>query len=139
MGYSSAIQADILREWNELDRALKLTEEGISLCGQTEVMVSQVFLFIGYAVLLHIQLSRGALGEASSALEQIEQMGMTMNQPFFLYQYSFYTIVDQIRLWIACGERERASRWVEELDLRERHGTAFAREREEVACARVLL
>src|SRR5205807_8449111 len=34
---------------------------------------------------------------------------------------------------------DRATRWLEQLDRRERHGTAFAREREEVACGRVLL
>ena len=40
---------------------------------------------------------------------------------------------------MACGELDRATRWAEELDLRERHGTPFAREREEVALVRVLL
>jgi hypothetical protein len=47
--------------------------------------------------------------------------------------------VDQVRLWLACGELDRALDWAEELDRGERHGTAFAHEREEVACARVLL
>jgi LuxR family maltose regulon positive regulatory protein len=96
-------------------------------------------LFFGYAVLLRVQLSRGALDAACSTLQQIERIGITMNQPFFLHYRSFYTTVDQVRLWIACGELERATRWVEELDLGERYGTPFAHEREEVACARVLL
>ena len=40
---------------------------------------------------------------------------------------------------MACGELDRATHWLEQVDLRKRHGTLFAREREEVACGRVLL
>jgi LuxR family maltose regulon positive regulatory protein len=139
VGYPSLFQAEILREWNELDAALQLVEEGLSLCGQIEMMATLMFVFFGYAVLLRVQLSHGALDAACSTLQQIERIGITMNQPLFLYIYSFYTTVDQVRLWLARGELERATRWAEELDLRERHGTPFACEREEVACTRVLL
>jgi LuxR family maltose regulon positive regulatory protein len=139
LGYPSLFQAEILREWNELDAALQLVEEGLSLCGQIEMMATLMFVFFGYAVLLRVQLSHGALDAACSTLQQIERIGITMNQPLFLYIYSFYTTVDQVRLWLARGELERATRWAEELDLRERHGTPFACEREEVACTRVLL
>src|SRR5260370_22666705 len=62
-----------------------------------------------------------------------------MNQPSYLYLRSFYTTVDQVRLWLVCGELNPATHWAEELDLGERYGTPFAREREEVARARVLL
>jgi len=64
---------------------------------------------------------------------------MTMNQPHFLYHSSFYTTVDQVRLWIACGELERATRWVKQLDRGARCSSPFAHEREEVASVRVLL
>jgi LuxR family maltose regulon positive regulatory protein len=64
---------------------------------------------------------------------------MNMNQPLSLHYHSLFTTVDQVRLWLACGKLEQATRWAQELDLRERHGTPFAREREEVACARIFL
>ncbi len=65
-------------------------------------------------------------------------MSTRMNQPISLHFRSFFTTIDQVRLWLACGELDRATRWAEELDLKERHGTPFAREREEVARARIL-
>ena len=34
---------------------------------------------------------------------------------------------------------DRAVHWVKQVDLKERHSTPFANEREEVACVRVLL
>jgi LuxR family maltose regulon positive regulatory protein len=52
---------------------------------------------------------------------------------------SFFTTIDQVRLWLACGELDRATRWAKELDLEEPYGTLFAREREEVARARIFL
>ncbi len=44
-----------------------------------------------------------------------------------------------MRVWLARGELDRATRWAEQLDLREQHLTPFARERQEVARARILL
>jgi len=52
---------------------------------------------------------------------------------------SLFTTVDQARLWLAGGELDRAASWAGELDLAERSGSPFAREREEVARVRILL
>jgi ATP/maltotriose-dependent transcriptional regulator MalT len=116
-----------------------MVKEAISLCEEIASTLSLTFLLHGYAVLLRIYLSRGELEAARSALQQFERTGRGMNQPYYSYIRSLFTTVDQIRLWLACGELDRATCWVKELDLVERHGTPFAREREEVACARVLL
>jgi len=62
-----------------------------------------------------------------------------MNQPTSLHMRSLFTTVDQVRLWLACGELDRVSRWAEQLEIEKRHGTPFAREREEVARARLFL
>lgn len=62
-----------------------------------------------------------------------------MNQFTYSHMCSIFATGNSIRLWLACGELDRATRWVEELDTREWRGTPFAREREEVACARVFL
>ena len=94
---------------------------------------------MGYTMLLRVCLSRGELDEACSALQEFERLGMSMNQGYYRYLRSHFTTVDKIRLWLACGELDRARYWLEQVDLRAHHGTLFAREREEVACGRVLL
>jgi LuxR family maltose regulon positive regulatory protein len=132
-------QAEILRERNELDVAFSLTEEAISLCKQAESLVSSVYVFCGYAVLMRIHLSRGELEAARSTLQQIERIGKHMNQSWYGYLYSLLTTIDQVRLWLACGELDRATRWARELDRRERHGSPLVREREDVARVHILL
>jgi len=132
VGWPAVLRADILREWNELEAAHALAEEAIS-------HASLNFVLCAYAVLVRICLSRGDYDAAHSALEQFEGIGMRMNQHIYLHIRSLFTTVDQARLWLACGELDRAMRWVGELNLKERHSTSFACEREEVACARILL
>jgi LuxR family transcriptional regulator, maltose regulon positive regulatory protein len=139
VGWPTLLQADILREWNQLDAAHALTEEAISLCQQAGSFASPVYLVCGYAVLTRICLSRGELQEACSALQEVEKLGQQMGQPIYLYFRSLYTTVDQVRLWLACGEIDRAAQWVKELDLLGPRGTPFAQEREEVARAYFLL
>jgi LuxR family maltose regulon positive regulatory protein len=90
-------------------------------------------------MLLRVLLSSGELEAACSALQQIEAINTHINEPISLYMRSFFTTIDQVKLWLACGELDRAIHWAEKLDLQERHGTPFAREREEVARVRVLL
>lgn len=98
-----------------------------------------VHLLQGYAILLRVCLSRGELDAAHSALQEFGHIGMSMNQDLYLHIRSLFTTVDQIKLWLACGELERATRWAEALDLTQWPGTPFEREREEVAPARILL
>jgi len=139
VGWPAVFQAEILREWNELDAARALAEEAISLCKRIESVTSLAYLAFGYAVLLRVYLSRRELDAACSALQQFEHIGMSMNQPSYVYERSFFTTVDQVRLWLACGELDRATCWAEQLEMEEQHGLPFAHEREEVACIRVLL
>jgi len=139
IGWPTLFQAEVLREWNELDTALSLAEEAIKLCQQLEWTLSLIYLQHGYAILLRVFLSRGDLDAARLVFQQFEHLNRSINPSFSSYYHAFFTTVDQVRLWLACGELARATRWVQELDIRERHGTPFAREREEVACTRVLL
>jgi LuxR family maltose regulon positive regulatory protein len=138
-GWPSFWQAEVLREWNQLDAALSLAEEAILLCKQTSSIASLPYLFQGYAVLFRIFLSRTDYDAARQTLHQLERIGQRMNQPMALFFSSILMTVDRVRFWLACGEMNRATLWAEELDLEERHGTPFAYEREEVACAHVLL
>jgi LuxR family transcriptional regulator, maltose regulon positive regulatory protein len=139
VGGSAIFQAEILREWNQLKAARTLAEEALSLCQQSESIALLPSVVCGYAVLLRIALSCGELHAAREALQELERLSKSLSEPVFLHFRSFFTIGDQVRLWLACGELEHATRWVEMLDLRERHGTPLACEREEIACARVYL
>ncbi len=139
MGFPSSLRADILREWNKLDAALSLVEEAITLCKQTTSLSSLIYVLYGYSVLLRVYLSRGELDAACSALQQFEASGTSMNQPFYSLIHAHFTIVDQVRLWVACGELDRAIRWAKNLDLKGPHSNPFVREREEAALVRVLL
>jgi LuxR family maltose regulon positive regulatory protein len=76
---------------------------------------------------------------ACASLQQAEQIGQSMNQQVYQYYHSHFTTVDQVRLWLACGDLKWATRWAEQLDIMEEHLTPFARERQEVARARILL
>jgi LuxR family maltose regulon positive regulatory protein len=139
IGWPAFFQAEVLREWNQLDAALSLAEEAVKLCQQLEWTLSPLFLHQGYATLLRIFLSRRDLDAAYSAFQQFEHIDRRLNPSFSLYHRSFFTKIDQVRLWLACGEVTRAIRWAQKLDIHDRSGTPFTREREEVAYARVLL
>jgi LuxR family maltose regulon positive regulatory protein len=131
--------AEILRERNQLAAARSLVTEAISLCEQSSSLVSLSFLHRGYAILIRVCLSCGELDAAYLALQQIEQLSSYHNGHVYQFNYSLFTTVDQVRLWLARGELDRAIRWAEEQDARVQHLTAFARERLDVARARILL
>jgi len=139
VGWLTLFQAEILREWNQLDAAQALIEEAIELCKQVESIAVFTFLFWVYAIQVRICLSRAEMDVARSAFEQLEQVSMHINQPTSSYYHALFTTVDQVRLWLACGEVDQAIRWAKELDIRGQQIKPFSREREEVAHVRVLL
>jgi LuxR family maltose regulon positive regulatory protein len=133
------LQAEILREWNELASAHSLATEAIFLCEQAVSLTSLLYLYLGYAVLVRISLSRGDLDTARAFLQQAEQIGQSMNQQTYQYLRSLFATIDQVRLWLACGDLDQATRWAWELDATGQPLTPFARERQEVAQVRILL
>ena len=139
IGYPAALQAEILREWNQLEAAHTLIGEAISLSEQTESTAASPYVFWGYAVLLRISLSCRDLETARSALQHIDDTTRSWNQPMSLHFRSLFPTMDQVRLWLACGEVDCAVDWAERLDRAEQRGTPLACEREEVARVRVLL
>jgi LuxR family maltose regulon positive regulatory protein len=139
VGWIMFCQAEILRERNQLAVARSLATEAISLCEQSVALTSLSFLHRGYAILIRVCLSCGELDAACSAFQQTEQLRGYLNGHVYQFNHSLFTTIDQVRLWLARGELDRATRWAKALDVREQHLTPFARERQEVALARVLL
>ena len=132
-------QAEVLRERNHLDAARSLIEEAIFLGEQVESYAALASIFHGYAVLLRVYLSRGELDAAYTAFRKLEDLGTSIEPSLYLQMSADFAVIDQVRLWLACGELDRATRWAQELDLKEPHGSLFVRERQEVARVRVLL
>ena len=139
IGWINSCQAEILRERNKLAAAQALATKAISLCEQSVSLVSLPCLYWGYAVLIRISLSCGDRDAACTFLQQAEQIGKSMNQQLYLVQHPLFTLVDQVRVWLACGELDQATRWAAQLNVREQHLTPFVHERQEVAWARILL
>ena len=139
VGWIMFCRAEILRERNQLAVARSLATEAISLCEQSVALTSLSFLHRGYAILIRVCLSCGELDAACSALQQTEQLSGYLNGHVYQFNHSLFTTVDQVRLWLARGELDRAILWAEQLEVMARPLTSFARERQEVALARILL
>ncbi len=131
--WGSIFHADVLREWNRLDEALDLVLQAVRLSEQTETVVA---LYLGYTELMRVYLARGEMEAARSAFQHAEEV---LEKTFSPYRRDAYLIVDWVQFWLASGESERANHWVRELVQQTRVHSPYAREREDVAHARIVL
>jgi LuxR family maltose regulon positive regulatory protein len=126
-------RADILVEWNRLDEALDIALQAIQFGEQTG---TTVFSNLGYMALMRVHLARGELDVAHSVLQRAEHALLNVPYPFL---HSIFVAVDRVRLWLACGELERAGRWAQELLQQGREPSLMAGEKENIALVRILL
>src|SRR2546427_4231042 len=131
--WASIFHASVLREWNRLDEALDLVLQAVRLSEQTETVVA---LYLGYTELTRVYLARGEMEAAHSAFQQAEGV---LEKTYSPYRRDAYLIVDWVQFWLASGESERATHWAQELTQQTRVHSPFAREREDVAHARIVL
>ena len=127
------IQADVLREWNRLDEALSLALQGVQLSEQTETIVA---LYLAYLVLMRVYQAQGKMDEARLAFQKSEA---TPAQNYSPYRRGIFLITEWVQFWLADGEVERATLWAQVLVQQPREQSPLAREREDVARARILL
>ncbi|HEY4036670.1 MAG TPA: LuxR C-terminal-related transcriptional regulator [Ktedonobacteraceae bacterium] len=139
VGWAFTWQAEVLWEWNKLADARALVREAILLSEQSESIGSLIYLLYGHMVQLRIFLSYKELDAARSTLKQIEDIGRRMNQPIYAFCSSHIFMIDQVKLWLACGELDRAIHWAKERDIACWSGTPLSHEREEVVYACILL
>lgn len=126
-------QAELLREWNRLEEARDLALKAVCFGEQTE---TTTFLQMAYAILLKIYLSQGAFDAARVVKQQLEQ---AMMKAFTPYRRAMYTLVEETRFWLECGELEHALHWANCLDQEEVVASPLAQERQKVAQVRILL
>ncbi len=133
MCWAYIFHADALRQWNRLDEALDLALQGVHLSEQTETIVA---LYLGYTTLMRIHLAKGEMDAARLAYQKAEE---ALTKTYSPYRRDAYLIVHWVQFWLASGELERAMNWVQEIAQQTSVHSPFAREREDVARARILL
>src|SRR6266849_127443 len=127
------IHADVLREWNRLDEALSLALQGVQLSEQTETIVA---LYFAYSVLMRIYQVRGEVDAAGLAFQKSEA---TLTKNYRPYRRDIFLIAEWVQFWLSSGEADRATLWAHELAQQPGEPSPLAREREDVARARILL
>ncbi|MFL5657717.1 MAG: LuxR C-terminal-related transcriptional regulator [Ktedonobacteraceae bacterium] len=130
-----ALQARILREWNRLDEASDLARAAVQLGEQAENPYDVAF---GSSALMSVSLSQGKLDVAVEAMNRAEQIFNQLGSD----AHRHFLVVDQVRLWLARGESDRALCWAWAFEQHEREvwtGSLYTYEREQVALVRVLL
>jgi LuxR family maltose regulon positive regulatory protein len=131
--WASIFHADALLQWNRLDEALDFALQGVRLSEQTETIVA---LYLGYTLLMRIHLARGEMDAARHAFQEAEE---ALTKTYSPYRRDAYLIVHWVQFWLASGELERAMNWAQELAQHTGVQSSLAREREDVARARILL
>lgn len=126
-------QADILREWNQLHAALDRVRKGLQVSEQTTL---ELYMELGDLVLMRIYLARGELDAAYNSFQAAMRQPLMIHNP---YRQAWLAIGDQVRFWLKRGALSFATHWAEQLVHQKRSPSPFAREREDVACARIWL
>jgi LuxR family maltose regulon positive regulatory protein len=103
----------LLREWNDLEAALRHVVEGIELAVRWE----ETSAFIGY---VHLACVKQVLGDEEAAREAI-RIARRMVLQFEGMEMAAITVgVYQARLWIGQGNQDAVIRWAKEQGLEER-------------------
>jgi LuxR family maltose regulon positive regulatory protein len=106
-GYPSLKIGDLLREWNDLENARRHIVEGIERCirwGPADVVAE------GYVALARLQLAQGELEDVDNTLQKAEQVARSA----MLDPWNNCWLDDcRVRLWLARGDLEAASRWAQ--------------------------
>ena len=131
---------EIRREWNELDAAETLLRRALTIA---ERIGSPEYINDGLIYLGSVLAARGQYDEALATFERIRQMvRLRQLAPWDLTQME----IVRVRVLIACGRVDEASRWVDErLRMRQQGASqattllAFMSDLEDLSIARVLL
>jgi LuxR family transcriptional regulator, maltose regulon positive regulatory protein len=125
--------AEVLRERNQLDAALDHATQGVRLCRQ-----------LGYAQWLTTSLTtlawtRQARGDQAGALQAIQEAEGILPSGEAVVDLFFPVAVQRARLLLAHGEVAATGRWVAQRGLAADDEPSYAREREYLVLARLLL
>jgi LuxR family maltose regulon positive regulatory protein len=106
VGLAHAGMAEILYEWNDLDGAVRHSEEGIAL-GERGESVDVLGVGYSYVTLAQLHQAQGDEAKALRALQKGEQLARRCSQT----HVSAVVAASRARLWLAQGSLAEASRW----------------------------
>ncbi len=120
-------------EWNHLDAATSLLQEGIKLCERTG---NGRAILQGYITLAFIKQAQGDTDGANAIMQQVVQS--TSRQDFSQYREAQ---VEAFWAWLSLmqGDEAAVSRWLQHCDLSLDREVSHLREREYLTLVRVLL
>jgi LuxR family maltose regulon positive regulatory protein len=132
-GYAHIGLAEVLRERGELDVALEHATHGVALCRQLGYGQS---VGTGLATLAWV---RQALGDQAGALAAIGEAEQAVPDPEVIVDLLLPVAVQRARLLLVHGQFAEAARWARQRGLDAADEPGYAREREYLVLARVLL
>ena len=132
-GWLMAIWGETLAELDDLDGALRQARKGVKLTERgKDVMV------IGWSnlCLMRVLFSRGDIAAADKIVQKMENIARKHDVPPFITNPM---AAWQARIWMAQGNLDAASRWVDERGLEPDGGPTLLREMEYMVLARILI
>jgi len=121
----------VLREWNDLEDAMRLAEEGVDLCRQWEW--AELLVHGG----IYLAQTRQAVGDTEGALDAIRRAKQDAGT--LSTRYVGLVEAQEGLLWLAQGNRAAASRWAQGSGLSANDGVRFEQRLPYFALARVLI
>jgi LuxR family maltose regulon positive regulatory protein len=101
---------ELSREWNDLPAAIRYLMEGIERIEQW----GEIGTIEGYITLARVRQAQGNVDGARDAIQKAQQLAVKFDATDL---DDFMVAIHQVRLWIAQGDVEAATRWVEERGL----------------------
>jgi LuxR family maltose regulon positive regulatory protein len=133
VGWLLGIWGEVLAELNDLDGALDRAKKGAKLAAAGGDVLYEVLSIL---CLVRVLFSRGDVAGAGNIVRSMEEAALEYEMPLWaLPQLSAW----QVRIWLAQGKLEIASRWARERELRPVKEPAYLYEMEHVALARILI
>ncbi len=133
-GPALVVLGKLEREWNHLDAAAALFQDGIRLCEQTINLSAIVQAYIGLAFIHQAQ------GNPEMASVMLQQATRRAEQPHVARSRSILEAqAAQARLALMQGDRSTATRWMQQVGLDGNQPPEPLHERAELPAARILI
>jgi LuxR family maltose regulon positive regulatory protein len=115
-GLACVQMGEVLREWNDLEAAARITREGIDLCRQQGGMPEHVLE--GYVCLARVLQARGDEEGALDAMQQADQLlAELLSRPGDVRPIIAQAMGYRVRWWLTRDDLVAADRWMEQEGL----------------------
>lgn len=132
-GRVDAELSQVSYEWNNLETAMQQVRQCLTLCRQLGNMDQQA---VGYGMLARLEHVQGHPERALEAMQTAEKF---VNEYHLLPRYSIWVKCTLARLWIAQGNLEKASHFVQESGITVNDEILYVHEPEYLILLRLLL